>query len=100
MLQKHRAISEEMNQNPWENAYWFARMLINGDKYGAIGRQSKFLTEVCIAYSKLLKGQLRAKILSLSYLKILFKIYSKKGFRGRRPKLNVSNCFLKIYSSS
>ena len=29
--------------NPYRNVYWFARMLINGDKYGGIGRNSKLL---------------------------------------------------------
>ena len=30
-------ISETIATSPWKNAYWFARMLINGDKYGAVG---------------------------------------------------------------
>ena len=29
--------------NPYRNVYWFARMLINGDKYGGIGRNSKLM---------------------------------------------------------
>lgn len=31
-------------QNPWHNVYWFARMLINSDKYGAIGKETQLLT--------------------------------------------------------
>lgn len=30
-------------QNKWHNLYWFARMLINTDKYGGIGKDSKVL---------------------------------------------------------
>ncbi len=30
-------ISKAIAESPWKNAYWFARMLINGDKYGAVG---------------------------------------------------------------
>ncbi len=30
--------------NKWQNVYWFARMLINTDKYGGIGADSKLLS--------------------------------------------------------
>lgn len=35
--------------NPWRNVYWFARMLINSDKYGGIGKDSRMLAEICAA---------------------------------------------------
>lgn len=28
-------------ENPWDNVYWFARMLVNSDRYGGIGTESK-----------------------------------------------------------
>jgi len=28
---------EAVETSPWRNAYWFARMLLSGDKYGAVG---------------------------------------------------------------
>lgn len=31
-------------ENPWQNVYWFSRMLINTDKYGAIGGNSKLMS--------------------------------------------------------
>lgn len=31
-------------QNRWENVYWFSRMLINNDKYVAVGKEPKLLT--------------------------------------------------------
>lgn len=31
-------------QNKWHNAYWFSRMLINNDKYVAIGKEPKLLS--------------------------------------------------------
>lgn len=40
-----------VEENPWRNVYWFARMLINNDKYGGIGKDSKTLAG--------LTGQLR-----------------------------------------
>ncbi|GHU65065.1 hypothetical protein FACS1894184_00120 [Clostridia bacterium] len=30
-------IANTIAASPWRNAYWFARMLLNGDKYGGIG---------------------------------------------------------------
>lgn len=38
--------------NPWRNSYWYARMLINGDKYGAVGCDSKLLAELSLALRK------------------------------------------------
>jgi len=32
--------------NPWDNVYWFSRMLINTDKYGGIGANSKLIGEL------------------------------------------------------
>lgn len=33
-------------QNRWHNVYWFSRMLIGGDKYGAIGKESELLAKI------------------------------------------------------
>jgi len=32
-----KKITGLMADSPWRNSYWFARMLLNGDKYGAVG---------------------------------------------------------------
>lgn len=32
-------IKKTFLENPWSNAYWFARMFINSDKYGSIGKE-------------------------------------------------------------
>lgn len=34
------------SHNPWNNAYWFARMLINSDQYGGIGTDSSKMIDV------------------------------------------------------
>jgi hypothetical protein len=36
-------------ENPWHKAYWFARMLINSDKYGGIARENKVLLSITSA---------------------------------------------------
>jgi len=33
-------------KNPWHSVYWFSRMLINDDKYVAIGKEPQFLTRI------------------------------------------------------
>lgn len=33
-------------ESPWKNAYWFARMLIASDKYGAVGKKSDLLAQI------------------------------------------------------
>lgn len=35
--------------NPWQNVYWFARMLINNDKYGAIGKEDTLMMNLATA---------------------------------------------------
>ncbi|WP_110518581.1 type II restriction endonuclease [Herpetosiphon llansteffanensis] len=36
-------IITQIGQSPWANSYWFARMLINSDKYGAVGKDTNLL---------------------------------------------------------
>jgi len=45
--QDESQIEKETIENPWRNVYWFARMLINGDKYGGVGTDSKLLASSC-----------------------------------------------------
>ena len=33
-------------QNKWHNVYWFSRMMINNDKYVAIGKEPKLLSKI------------------------------------------------------
>lgn len=36
----------EQVENRWQNVYWFARMLINNDKYGSIGKENDLLSKL------------------------------------------------------
>ncbi|MCL2053731.1 MAG: hypothetical protein FWG90_04705 [Oscillospiraceae bacterium] len=41
--------------SPWRNAYWFARMLLNGDKYGGIGtKKERQLLELSVRLEAIL----------------------------------------------
>ena len=44
-----KKIQTAVLENPWKNAYWFARMFINSDKYGGIGKETKLLSEMGLA---------------------------------------------------
>lgn len=37
-------VKEVVQKSPWKNVYWFARMLLNTDQYGALGKKEKFIT--------------------------------------------------------
>lgn len=38
-----QVVNDVIYNSPWRNAYWFARMLLNTDQYGAIGKKEDFL---------------------------------------------------------
>jgi len=44
-----RPVCEVIEDSPWANVYWFARMLINGDKYGGIGTNSRLLSDLALS---------------------------------------------------
>ncbi len=33
-------------ENPWDNVYWFSRMLINADQYGAVGSDARVMQSI------------------------------------------------------
>ena len=39
-------LDEVVYNSPWRNAYWFARMLLNTDQYGAIGKKEEVMTSL------------------------------------------------------
>ncbi|MCI0494916.1 hypothetical protein L0Z72_07900 [candidate division KSB1 bacterium] len=45
---------EKLISNPWDNVYWFSRMLINSDKYGGIGADSKTMLNLAHSLQTLL----------------------------------------------
>lgn len=37
-------IKDVVHNSPWRNAYWFSRMLLNTDQYGALGKKEEFIS--------------------------------------------------------
>ena len=44
MSNSKKSFDEVVYNSPWRNAYWFARMLLNTDQYGAIGKKDALMT--------------------------------------------------------
>lgn len=72
--------------NRWENVYWFSRMLINSDKYGGIGKDSKLLAKIASAL-KLIDKDIQDPIDKLSYQKQTLANILKEAFIKAEAKL-------------
>lgn len=49
-------VKDVVNESPWRNAYWFARMLLNTDQYAAIGKKEKVMGEILSRVSPVLQN--------------------------------------------
>ncbi len=47
----------ELVSNPWDNVYWFSRMLINTDKYGGVGNEIAVLGSIVSGLKTILRQQ-------------------------------------------
>ncbi len=52
-------------QNKWHNVYWFSRMMINNDKYVAIGKEPKLLSKIGSALRLIAKENKNSDTLQL-----------------------------------
>lgn len=61
MSESKKQIESAMKTNPYKNVYWFARMLINNDKYGGIGKDNKLLAQMVSKLTSVLKSDKEEK---------------------------------------
>lgn len=92
---------KDVLDNPWHKTYWFARMLINSDKYGGIGKDSKLLAGLSsqlriILDDKKTKEIERFEICRKLIREILFQRYSNSKVLFDRVKLFCSDLELRI----
>jgi ubiquitin-protein ligase len=88
-------LKELLIENPWRNVYWFSRMLINNDKYGAVGSDSNTILKL----SAMLRGVLndknppdiQVKICKKIIVKVLEERYHKSPARIDRVKLFIKD---------
>ncbi len=88
MHDESKQIQLAVLKNPWRNAYWFARMFINGDKYGAIGKESKLLTEICLALRKVIDDTTQPDETKINLAKNVIKSMLDKRFIKQTTKTN------------
>lgn len=67
--------------NPYRNVYWFARMLINGDKYGAPGRNSKLMLAITSQLRSILENTGLSETESLMVCKSTIKNLLEQQYR-------------------
>ncbi len=48
------AVNNVIHNSPWRNVYWFARMLLNTDQYGAIGKKENFISNLAVEIESIL----------------------------------------------
>jgi hypothetical protein len=78
--------------NPWRNAYWFMRMLINSDKYGAIGKDNRLMNMLAKGMQSILEQTTVSATdrlaLCKAYMHSTFQDYfTKKTGRSQRIEL-------------
>ena len=90
-------------ENPWRNAYWFSRMLINGDKYGAVGKEGKLLTEMALSLRKVvedksLKDEVKINLSHKVLAELIQKRFLKKTGKSDRIDLFLVDLTKKLQS--
>ncbi len=70
MMNKTNKTQFMIADTPWRNSYWFARMLLNGDKYGSVGRKKeRQLLELVVRLEAILAQKALVKQEKLSICK-------------------------------
>ena len=74
-------------QNRWHNVYWFSRMLINNDKYIAVGKEPKLLSTLASSLrlvAKESKGKDTLNLQKQTLKNIIEERYKKTASRDNR----------------
>lgn len=79
---------ENLIMNPWEKVYWFARMLINSDKYGSIGNDSQVMLKISGAISTLINSDNFKKEEENDQIEILLQLIKNILLENRRAGTN------------
>jgi len=80
-------------QNRWHNVYWFSRMLINNDKYIAVGKEPKLLSTLASSLklvTKESKGKDTLNLQKQTLRNIIEERYKKTASRDNRVQRMLS----------
>ena len=78
------------SKSPWYSAYWFSRMLINGDKYVAIGKEPKLLTIITSSLN-LIANENKGKIYLSLQKQVHRNIIEERYSKNKSKKTNVQH---------
>jgi hypothetical protein len=81
---------QQPSNNPWYSAYWFSRMLINSDKYAAIGKEPKLLTLITSSLNLVASENKGEAYLSLQK-QVLRNIIEERYNKSKSKKPNVQH---------
>ena len=74
--------------NPWENVYWFSRMLINSDKYAGLGTETQTMRNVAVSIYALINSDKFKRDDPSAQFEILAKILKNVLLDRRRKSTN------------
>lgn len=77
------SIPIESLNNPWRNVYWFSRMLISVDKYGAVGNDSGIMILVAVNIRDILNDRSLTEVEKVkTVMDTISDIFKRKWNRG------------------
>lgn len=85
-------------ENPWKNAYWFARMLISSDKYGGIGKNSKLLLNITAQCRSVLENESLSEDERVSVCKNIIENSLTKAYQNAKTKIGRVRLFIEDLS--
>lgn len=92
-IEESKKIQIAVLENPWRNAYWFARMFINGDKYGGVGKESKLLSEIALGLRKVIEDKTQTDEIKVNLSKHIIKDLLSQRFARATSRTDRINLF-------
>ena len=77
---------EKYIKSPWDNVYWFSRMLINSDRYGSIGSKSNILLTLAETINAVINSKDFKKEDETSQIDILSETVRNVLLKGRKEE--------------
>lgn len=82
--------------SPWKNAYWFARMLLNTDQYGAIGKKEELMTSLVVEIESIIE---QPSLSNNDKFTICTNIIKDKVISSTRPNSRTLNLYENFINS-
>lgn len=93
-IEELQAFQKSILQNVWRNVYWFARMLINTDKYGGIGTETRLLVEITSSLPKVIDDEKQTDEIRVSISKNILKTLIEERFIKAHSRIDRARMFI------